>query len=321
MADKYDVIIIGGGSAGLTAAIYSARRMLHTLVVTEVIGGQAALPHKIENYPGFLSVKGSMLMERFQKQAQRFGVEIIFDKADQIIQQGEEYLVKTGTKEFLARAVIIAVGKTPRSLDVPGEEKFRGKGVSYCATCDAPFFKNKTVAVVGGGNCALDAALLLSKIAIKVYLIHRRDEFRGFEAIAEEVKKKENVEIVLNGIITEIKGEQIVKSISVKDLKTEQVKEIPIDGLFIEIGYEIKPDLIKNLVKTDENNHIIVNEKGETFYIDKNEVRPGIFAAGDVTSTPFKQIVISAGEGAKAALQAYAYLHGTKELPSLSYCV
>jgi len=311
--EEYDVIIVGGGPAGLTAGIYAARRNLKTLIITMTVGGQVLLPEKICNYPGFLSVSGMNFIKRVQKQAEKAGAQIILDEVKEILPQGKEYLVKTQTKEFLAKAIILAFGKKPRKLNVPGEEKFIGKGVSYCATCDAILFKNKTVAVVGGGNSALDAALLLSKYAKKVYLIHRRDEFRGFESFVDEVKKRKNVEFLLSSIVVEIKGENLVKSILVKDLRTEESREIDVDGVFVEIGYDVDPSFVKDLVKLDEYNQIVVNQKCQTFYPDKDEIRPGIFAAGDVTSNIFKQIVVAAGDGAKAALAAYNYLHGIED--------
>ena len=312
--EKYDVIIVGGGPAGLTAGIYAARRKLKTLIITMSVGGQVLLSKKVCNYPGFLNVTGINLVNRMRKQAERAGVEIILDEAKQILPQDNEFLVKTETKEFLAKALILAFGKKPRSLNVPGEKEFIGKGVSYCANCDAPLFKNKIVAVVGGGNSALDAALLLSKIASKVYLIHRRDEFRGFEAFVEEVKKKKNVELLLSSVVREIKGEGKVGSIVVENLKTGEKKEIAVDGIFIEIGYEVDPSLVKDLVKLDEYNQIVVDANCRTFYPDSEKVRPGIFAAGDVTNVIFKQIVVAAGEGAKAALAAYNYLHGVEDV-------
>jgi thioredoxin reductase (NADPH) len=309
----YDVIIIGGASAGLTAGMYSARRRMKTLILTKDIGGQASTARVIENYPGFLRVKGPKLMERFQKQAVKSGAEIIFEEVKEIEEKNGEFAVKTSTKTYSGKAVILAFGKTPRSLNVPGEKRLEGKGVSYCATCDMPLFKNKTVAVVGGGNTALDAALYGSKVAKKVYLIHRRDEFRGFEYLVDKVKKKDNVELVLSHVVTEIKGENFVESILVKNLKTNQIKELLVDGVFIEIGSEVKTDFIKNLVKLDDKGYIVITNNCETFYPDKDEIHPGIFAAGDITYTPFRQIVVSAGEGCKAALQAYNYIHGIKE--------
>jgi thioredoxin reductase (NADPH) len=311
--EEYDVIIVGGGPAGLTAGIYAARRNLKTLIITMTVGGQVLLPEKICNYPGFLNVSGMNFIKRVQKQAEKAGAQIILDEVKEILPHDKEYLVKTQTKEFLAKAVILAFGKKPRKLNVPEEEKFIGKGVSYCATCDAILFKNKTVAVVGGGNSALDAALLLSKYAKKVYLIHRRDEFRGFESFVDEVRKRKNVEFLLSSIVVEIKGENLVKSILVKDLRTEETREIDVDGVFVEIGYDVDPSFVKDLVKLDEYNQIVVNQKCQTFYPDKDEIRPGIFAAGDVTSNIFKQIVVAAGDGAKAALAAYNYLHGVED--------
>jgi len=313
LTETYDVIIVGGAPAGLTAAMYTARRMLRTLVLTKTIGGQAILSKHVCNYPGFLNVNGTVLMKRFQKQAERYGAEIILDEVKEIISEATGYLVKTPTKEFRTKTIILAFGKTPRSLDIPSEDKFQGRGVSYCATCDALLYKDKTVAVVGGGNSALDASLLLSEIAKKVYLIHRRDEFRGFGAFVEEVKEKENIEPVLSSIVTEIKGDNVVRGILVQDLKTSKTNEIAVDGVFVEIGYDVKPDMIRGLVKLDQYNQIVVNEKCQTLYPDKNEIRPGIFAAGDVTNVLFKQIVVAAGEGAKAGLQAYNYIHGVKD--------
>jgi len=312
--EKYDVIIVGGGPAGLTAGIYAARRKLKTLIITMSVGGQVLLSKKVCNYPGFLNVTGINLVNRMRKQAETATAEIISDEVKQIEKKKKEFLVKTETKEFLARALILAFGKKPRSLNVPGEKELIGKGVSYCATCDAPLFKNKNVAIVGGGNSALDAALLLSKFASKVFLIHRREEFRGFEAFVEEVKKKKNVELLMSSILTEIKGEQKVSSIVVKNLKTGETKEIAVDGVFIEIGYDVDPSLVKGLVKLDEYNQIVVDSNCRTFYPDSEKIRPGIFAAGDATNVIFKQIVVAAGEGAKAALAAYNYLHGVEDV-------
>ncbi len=315
--ELYDVIIIGGSSAGLSSAIYACRRNLKTLVITKEVGGQAAEASKIENYPGFLEIAGKELIEKFQEQALKAGAQIIFDEVNSIeeIVKAEkiEFLVKTSAgREFLARSLILAFGKTPRKLGAKNEEKFLGKGVSYCAVCDGPLFKNKIVSVVGGGNSAIDAALYLSSIAKKVYLIHRREEFKAFEKNLEELKKKENVEFLLNCIIKEVKGDEFLKSLVIENLKTGEEMELECDGLFIEIGSELKTDFVKHLVKTDENGQIVVNLRCQTFYPNSEEVRPGIFAAGDVTNIPYKQIVVSAGTGAMAALEAYNYLHEIK---------
>lgn len=298
----HDVIIVGAGAAGLTAAIYTARRHLNTLIISRDIGGQTAIADRIENYPGFISVKGHKLMSKFDKQVRKLGVEIIYDEVRSIEKRDGNFFVKTATEQaHEARALILAFGKTPRVLNIPGEDRFGGKGVSYCATCDGPLFQGKTVAVVGGGNSALDSSCYLCKICKKVYLIHRRDEFRGDKIIQERIKKRNNVEILYDTIPMEVKGEKFVKSLVVKNVKTNETKELAVDGIFVEIGYEVKTGFLKGLIELDEINQIVINENCETS-------QAGIFAAGDATTVPFKQTVISAGEGAKAALSAYNYL-------------
>ncbi len=301
----YDVIIIGAGPAGLTAAIYTSRRNLKTIVLTKDLGGQVIKTPYIENYPGFKKIEGFKLIKNMEEQVKDLGVEIKYEEVVKIIPKEKTFVVETRERKYESRTVILAFGKTPRSLNVPGEKEFSGKGISYCATCDAPLFRDKIVAVIGGGNSALDATLLLSSLAKKVYLVHRRDEFRAFESLVEEAKRKKNVEFVLSHVVEEFKGDDILRSMILKNVKTGERKEIKVDGVFIEIGSEVKTDFIKGLVKLDKNNHIIVNNNCETS-------RPGIFAAGDVTNIPFKQIVVAAGEGAKAGLNAYNYLHGIK---------
>jgi len=302
----YDVIIVGAGPAGLTAAIYTSRRNLKTLVLGKGLSDQVSETPHIENYPGFEKIEGFKLIQLFEKQVKDFGVEVIFEEVVKITSKKNNFIVKTVTeKSYEGKTIILAFGKIPRTLNISGEKEFTGKGVSYCTTCDAPFFRDKIVAVIGGGNAALDGALLLSKIAKKVYLVHRRDEFRGFEAEVEKVKKRNNIELVLNHVAVEFKGDKVLKSLIVEDVNTKKRKELKVDGVFVEIGSEVKTDFVKNLVKLDKNNYIVINKNCETS-------RPGIFAAGDVTNTPFKQIVVAAGEGAKAGLNAYNYLHGLK---------
>jgi len=299
----YDVIIVGGAAAGLTAAIYTCRRAMKTLVITQDIGGQAAITPDVENYPGFEQVDGLELMQKFYKQAEKAGAEFVIEEVKEIKKGSDTFKVINSTSTHEARAVILAFGLTHTHLGVPGEEDLIGKGVSYCATCDAPLYKNKEVVVVGGGNSALDAAMLLSKIAKKVYLVHRRDKFRGEEILVKRVKAANNIEVIYDSKVVEIKGEQVVNSIIVVNVKDkQQKKEIPVNGVFIEIGFRVKADFIKDLVRLDGNNQVIISPDCETSI-------PGIFAAGDVTNISYKQIVISAGEGAKAALQAYKYLN------------
>lgn len=299
----YDVIIVGGGPAGMTAAIYTSRRMLKTLVITREVGGQVVKTPDIENYPGFGKIAGPELAKKFVDQAKKFGAEIIFDEIHHLEEKSGEFIVSGAKEKYRSKSLILAFGKVPRKLKVKGEDEFKGKGVSYCATCDAPFFKNKVVVVNGGGNSAFDAALLLAKIAKKVFLIHRREEFRAEDVLIEKVKKMDNIEIITGATIAEIKGEQVVKSLVYH--KDEKENEIEVSGVFIEIGYIVEGGIIKDFVDMDEKNQIKTNK-------DHSTSREGVFAAGDLTNSYYKQITISAGEGAIAGLSAAKYIDEKK---------
>ena len=305
----YDTIIIGAGPAGLAAGIYCGRKKLKTAILTLDIGGQGNLTSHIENYPGALPQSGMELMDKFKVQVDKFGAEFIFGKVKEIkkIETNFEVNLANG-EQYKAKTIILTYGKVPRTLGVPGEEEFFGRGVSTCATCDGPLFKDKTVAVIGGGNSAVEAALDLTSYAKKVYLIHRRQGFRADEVTVEKVKNHPKVELVLDSIPIEVKGDKFVKQVIVENTLTKEKKELEIDGLFLEIGYIVDSTMVKDCVKINEKNEIMVNSVGETSC-------PGIFAAGDVTNTPFKQAIVAAGEGAKAALQTYSYLSGGKPLP------
>ncbi len=313
----YDVIIVGAGPAGLTAGIYASRANMKTLILAKNLGGQAAERHYVENYPGFRSVGGLELMQKLEEQTKAFGAKIIYEGVERIEEKDRVYTISTNRTKYKAKSVILAYGKTPRMLGVPGEEKFQGRGMSYCSICDGPVFRNKTVAVVGGGNAALDAVLYMSEIAEKVYLVHRRDEFRGFEALVDEIKKKKNVELVLNSVVIKVSGDKFVKSITVENNQKKRTR-LDVAGVFVEIGSEVDTDLIKDMVKL-EDNHVGITNRCETFYPNSDKIHPGLFAAGDLASTPYKQIVISASEGAKAALQAYNYIHSIKGMPSADW--
>ncbi|MBI5466073.1 MAG: FAD-dependent oxidoreductase [Candidatus Kerfeldbacteria bacterium] len=312
MSDQkiYDTIIVGAGAAGLTAAIYSSRRAMKTLLVTQDIGGQAATTNEIENYPGVGLVTGPNLMNEFKQQAQQFGAKFALAEVTGIIKRLDDrgtpvFTVSTNTGQYITNSVILAYGLTHRHLDVPGEQEFGGKGVSYCATCDAPLFKGKPVAVVGGGNSGVDAALLLSKICPKVYLIHRRDQFNA-EAVLVEQLKQPNIELVLNSEVQEIRGDSRLRSLVVREVgDATKTRELQVEGLFVEVGYVVNSKLIEGLVELDQRKQIKISFDGETS-------QPGIFAAGDITIISFKQIVISAGWGATAALKAYEYLQKVK---------
>lgn len=305
MADnKYDVIIVGGGPAGLTAAIYSARRAMKTLIVSMDIGGQMAMTNSIENYPGYDEIDGPLLGQKMLAQAEKSGSTLVMAEVAKIEKQADGFLLETvDGQQFLSRAVIMAFGLTPRNLNVPGEKEFTGRGVAYCATCDGPLYKGKTVAVIGGGNSAMDAAEYLSKIVEKVYILVRQDKFRGEEVLMERVKSEPKIEILFESAVQEIKGDKKIETL-VYDQKGES-KEIKIDGVFVEIGHVAKTDWVKDLLNLTEMREINVNMDCETN-------TPGVFAAGDITQTAYKQVVISAGDGARAALQAYKYLQGGK---------
>ena len=303
--NKYDVIIIGGGAAGMTAAIYTSRKGLRTAIISQDLGGQMSMTNEIENYPGVELTSGPDLVNRFRAQAEKFGAEIFLNQVTDVAAIDSGFKVSTSTAEYVALAVILAFGLTPRSLGVPGEDKFKGRGVSFCATCDAPFYKNKVVAVVGGGNSALEAVEELSGVATKVYLIHRNDSFRAEQILIDRLKTLPNVEVLMQSAIEEFEGETKLKSVVVRDLTgTKTDFELTVDGVFLEIGYITKTDWLKNLVDLNERGEIAINAKAETS-------RAGLFAAGDVTTLLYKQIVISAGEGAKAALSAAQYIAKT----------
>ena len=300
----YDVIIIGAGAAGLSAAIYTARRKLNTLVISIDKGGQTLLTSNIQNYPGFYNEHGSNLMKIFEKQANELGVNFIMGRVNKVDKINEFFKVYLSNNEFYeSKSVILAYGKVPAQLNVSGEDKFFGRGIHLYAIYDAYLFKDKTVAVIGGGNSALDSTLILSNYAKKVYLIHRRNEFRGEQILQDKIKSLKNVEIILEHTPFEFKGEDKLNSLVIKNINNNELKEIKLDGCFVEIGYINKVDFVKDFVEVNDKNEIIID-----MYC--NTKTKGLFAAGDVTIIPYKQTISSAGEGCKAALTCYNYLTG-----------
>jgi len=300
--EVYDVVIIGAGPAGLTAAIYCVRSGLRVQVIGKTVGGQIAEASLVENYPGLKAVSGFELAKRIAEQAESLGIDVLMDEVVGVEQVGDAFITKTAASgDFKCRAVILAIGAEPSRLGIKGEEEFRGRGVSYCATCDGPLFKGKDVAVVGGGNSALDAALYLSSLAKTVYLIHRRSEFRAVKALVDKVVERGNIVRVLKRVPIEIGGSRFVEWIKVKNVETGEVEELRVNGVFIEIGRSVKSDFLKGFVDLDDEGQIIVDSLCRTS-------RKGVFAAGDATNVPYKQAVIAAGDGAKAALSAYEYL-------------
>lgn len=299
----FDVIIIGSGPAGLTAAIYATRREMKTLVIGRELGGQIIWAGEIENYPGFKTITNFEFIERFKDQAICCGAQLKEAEVKKIEKKEDgTFVIMTNKEEFLAKTVIIAMGLSPRRLAVEGEIAFNGRGVSYCANCDGPLYKGKTVAVVGGGNSAFDAAEYLSKIAKKVYLIHRNDEFKAFNVLMDEVKSKSNVEIITNALIKEIGGEKSVNKLIYTDKNSQIDHEIAVDGIFIEVGRIASTDLIEDFADRDDKLQITVDNRMET-------KTPGLFAAGDVTNhSEYKQITVACGQATIAALAAYQYI-------------
>jgi len=309
MEDKkiWDVIIIGAGPAGLTAALYGARRSMSVLVLTKDIGGQMAQTNSIENYPGFEEVTGPDLADKFLKQAQKWGAAFMYEAVDAINfdEPTKDFKVTTESATHTAHSVILSFGLEHRHLDVPGEDDYYGKGVTYCATCDGPLFKNKEVCVVGGGNSALDAIDYMSKIATKVHAFVRKPKFKGEEVMIDLVSGYKNVEIHYNTEITEVRGEKFVKSVMTKNNQTNETLEIPLQGVFVEVGYKANTKLYAHLVKTTDQGAIEISN-------DCSTSLPGFYAAGDVTTLPYKQIITSGGEGCKAVLTAYSYVQKKK---------
>lgn len=301
MDRSFDLIIVGAGAAGLTAALYASRRGLRTLVVSQDIGGQASTTAEIENYPGFDAVDGLALMMKFKAQAEKYGATVILDEVKAIVSDADgSFKVSTGREQYHSLTLVLAYGLTHRHLNVPGEERLAGKGVTYCATCDAPLYRGQNVAVVGGGNSAMDAALLLSRMCPVVEIITVNEEFHGENVLIERLNETKNINQYLVGTVKEIHGDDRVSGLVVD--VSGQEKTLNVSGIFVEVGFTINPKLVKDLVNLDTRNQIIVHPTNNSTNI------PGVFAAGDVTSVNQKQIVISAGEGAKAALGVHQYL-------------
>jgi thioredoxin-disulfide reductase len=298
----YDVIIIGSGPAGMTAGIYAVRREMKTLIIGKELGGQLIWANEIENYPGFEIIKSFELIQRMKQQTEKAGVEFKDDEVQKIEKTVDgNFVLHTNKELFEAKTVIISMGLSPRRLAVPGEIEFNGKGVSYCANCDGPFYKGKKVAVIGGGNSALDAAEFMSKVASQVYLVHRNENFKAFDTLINEVRGRSNVEIIMNSEIKDITGDGKVERMVLTNRNTLETRDINLDGVFVEVGRIASTDLVADLVERNEKNQIIVKNNMET-------KTPGLFAAGDVTDCEFKQITIAMGQATIAALSAYQYI-------------
>lgn len=299
----FDCLIIGGGVAGCTAAIYAKRYSLEVCILDSLGGGggNTALASVVENYPGFPGgISGQELAERVISQARETGVEILRVTADHIEREGEWWRVTGGDWSGLAHTVIIATGAYPRSMMVPGEKEHRGRGVSYCATCDGFFYRGKTVAVVGGGNSAVDEACYLANLASKVYLIHRRDALRAEQFMQDRAFATPNLEILWDTVVTEVLGETEMTGLRVKNMKTEALTDLTVDGVFVAIGHIAKTEWLGDLVAMEEG-FIVTNDRMETS-------QPGLLACGDIRVTPLRQISTAVGDATWAAYTAYQYV-------------
>ena len=303
-----DVVIVGAGPAGYTAALYTARSLLSPLVIAgNEPGGQITLTTDIENYPGFPEgTLGIDLAEAFRKQAERFGAEVKFDAVTEVDFSIHPFKIKTYDDEYEAKSVIITTGSTPRKLEVPGERELTGHGVSYCATCDGFFFREKEVLVVGGGDSALDEALVLTKFASKVHIAHRRDQLRASAILQERVKKTPKIDFIWNTVVTEILGNGEVKEARLKDVKTGEERLFPTDGVFIYIGHDPNTEVFKGQIALDEHGYILTDRRQRTSV-------PGVFAGGDVQDPIYRQIATAVGTGCAAAMEAEKFLAELKE--------
>ena len=299
----YDVIIIGSGPAGLTAAIYVSRARLETLLIGGLSwGGQLMLTGLVENYPGFPEgILGPELMGRMRKQAEKFGVKILSEDVTAVDFSHPPFKINVGDRSFEARTVIAATGASAKSLGLPSEKRLAGKGVSYCATCDAPFFRDKRVVVAGGGDTALDEALALTSYAREVKVVHRRDQLRGCKLLQERAFSNKKINLVWNSVIEEIVGQSKVESVKLKNVQTGETSIMPTDGVFVAIGYKPNTDVFKGQLQLDNYGYITVHDETKTSM-------EGVFAAGDNQDFRYKQAITSAGSGAKAALDAVKYL-------------
>lgn len=300
----FDLIIIGAGPAGITASVYAARKKMKLLVISKDIGGQAALSGDIENYTGYQFVSGLELASKFEEHMKKYDIELKEnEEVTEIAKKGDVVLVKSDKVNYEARTVIIASGKRSRELNVPGEKEFKNKGLTYCATCDGPLFSEKDVAIIGGGNSALDAALQLIKIAKHVYVINNTPALNGDDVMVEKVRGSEKVTVFNNSQVVKVLGDKMVTGIKIN--KEGKNEDLAVEGIFVEIGLIPNSEFAKGIEK-NANGEIKVNSRNETNI-------SGFFAAGDVTDVPEKQIIIAAGEGSKATLSAFRYLARRQE--------
>jgi len=308
---QYEIIVVGGGIAGLSAAMFASRQGVNTLVISQDLGGQLNLIPKLENYPGIILTSGELLARTLEQQVLTYGGQIIYDKVE-IINELEDSLfqVKTSSdKVYECKALILAIGKVPRELGVENEKRFMNRGLSYCTKCDAPFYQGRVVATTGVGNYLVESALLLSRFAKEVYVIYRTSKMAGDKDMISALEKMDNVKYIPNSEIVGLEGNLNLKAIKVRD-NQGNTSIVEVEGLFVEMGFKIYTDFVKHLVKINQRGEIEVNEFCETSH-------KGIFAAGDATTMPYKQVIVAAGEGAKAGISAYNYLQKLAGKPGI----
>lgn len=298
----YDVIILGGGPAGLTVGLYTGRAKLKTVIFeANNIGGNAAWIDQLDNYPGFpFGISGAELMDNFHKQAERFGVETRLEEVIKIESLPEGKKVTTSEGEYLAKAVVVALGAKRRELQVPGEQEFKGSGVSYCATCDAAFFEGVPVAVVGGGDSAVNEALFLSNITSRVYLIHRREGFRANQTSVDKMLANDKIELRLNKVVSRVEGEGIMRRVILQDVNTKAEEILEVEGLFVSIGLVAAAEFLEGILDTDDG-YVLTD-------VDMRTSIEGIFAAGDIRVKRSRQVATAVGDGAQAGMAVTAYL-------------
>lgn len=306
---EFDVVILGGGPAGFSAGIYTARGNVSTAILdVSMLGGQPSNYLELENYPAFMKIGGFELMEKFEEHADMFGVQKFpMQEIEFIDLVSSPKIIRTKDVEFRTKSVIIATGAKPMKLGVKGEEEFVGRGVSYCAVCDGAFYKDKVVAIVGGGNSAVEEAIYLTKFASKVYIIHRRDELRADKIIQDRAAKNEKIEFVLNSVVCEIQGQDLVNNLILKNTKTDEMFNLAVDGVFPYIGITPNVENISGQITQDKAGFIITDETMKTS-ID------GVFAIGDVRKTPLRQVITAASDGAIAGVYAVKYIESLKEI-------
>jgi thioredoxin reductase (NADPH) len=302
-----DVIIIGSGPAGLTAALYTAREDFKPLVITGLsAGGQLLLTTEVENYPAFPDgVNGTDLVELMRKQAEKFGTRFVGEDVTDVDFSSRPFKIKTASQAFETNSVVIATGASAKWLGIPSEQKFVGKGVSSCATCDAPFYKGKDVIVVGGGDTAMEDSIFLTKFVNSVTIVHRRDQFRASKIMQERTLSNPKIKVIWNSAVDEVLGDAKVTGVRLKNLQTNEITEMPVGGVFVAIGYEPNTRFLQGKLELDQNGYIVTKDEVKTA-ID------GVFVAGDVADHVYRQAITAAGSGAKAALEVRAYLQNLK---------